>query len=192
MDMMFGYKNSYDKSMSAAYASGASVFICSNSAVRGEQSLIRKHTGQADNIIRMAIVEGINKLGDNFRRMEKEFQRMKEIEVTKKITAELVGRLYLDDEIITAHQLSVIRQEMSIESFDYGVKDTMYNLYQAVTHSLKTSHPISWLNQHVNAHNFFVNESGILMGSDSIEVPPVGSHPQVEIFSPYDTNDVGV
>src|SRR6478736_6841825 len=51
MDMFFGLKNSYDRSMSAAYSSGAKIFICSNSSVRGEQSLIRKHNGNADNIL---------------------------------------------------------------------------------------------------------------------------------------------
>lgn len=163
MDMFWGFKNSIDKSMSASYASGGKIFICSNSAVSGEFTLTRKHTGEADKHIKIAISEGIQRLGDKFRKIELDFQRMKEIEVTKKTVSELVGRLYLDNEIITAHQLSIIKGEINLESYDYGVKDSLFNLYQAVTHSLKTSHPISWLNDHVNAHQFFVEESNLIL-----------------------------
>ncbi len=171
MDMFMGWKNSIDKSMSAAYGLGASVFICSNSAVKAEFSLIRRHTGDADKVLKVGLIEGIKKLGDNFRQMEKEFQRMKELEVTKKTYSELIGRLYLDEEVITAHQLSVIKGEMGIESFDYGVKDSLYNVYQAVTHSLKSSHPTFWLNSHLETHKFFVNEAGLLVSSPSINIP---------------------
>lgn len=182
MDMFFGYKNSIDRSMSASYASGSQIFICSNSAVRGEQSLTRKHTGEANKIIKLAISEGIKKLGDNFRQMEKEFQRMKEIEVTKKTYASLIGQLYLEQDIITSHQLSIIKKEMELESYNYGVTDSLFNVYQAVTHSLKNTHPISWLNSHVDTHRFFVNEAGILQLGDKIDVPAPGSHPQAELF----------
>ncbi len=172
MDMFFGYKNSYDKSMSASYASGASIFICSNSAVSGEQCLTRKHTGNANNIITIAITHGISSLGEKFRQIEKDFQRMKEIEVTKKTYASLVGQLYLEQEIITAHQLSVVKGEMDRESYDYGIKDSLFNVYQAVTHSLKSSHPISWLNSHTGTHDFFCKEANILMlNPPSINIP---------------------
>jgi len=182
MDMFFGYKNSYDRTMSASYASGASVFICSNSAVSGEQCLTRKHTGNANNIITLAITHGISSLGAKFRQIEKDFQRMKEIEVTKKTYASLIGQLYLEQDIITAHQLSVIKKEMEIESFDYGVKDSLYNVYQAVTHSLKSSHPVSWLNSHTETHDFFCNEAGILMlNPPTINIPLDISPKQIEI-----------
>ena len=56
-NLMFGFKNSYDRSMTAAYALGAQIIVCSNSVVRGEQSLIRKHTGNALSIIKNGISE---------------------------------------------------------------------------------------------------------------------------------------
>ena len=72
MDLMFGYKNSYDKSMTAAYALGVQILICSNSAVRGDEMMIRKHTGDANNILKTSISEGIKRLGDNFQIMKRE------------------------------------------------------------------------------------------------------------------------
>lgn len=159
-DIMFGYKNSYDYSMSAAYAMGGHIMVCSNSVVRGEQVLIRKHTGQANLVIKAGISTGIQMMGDNFRKLEKELQAMKEMEVSKRIASELVGRLYLEEEIITSQQLSIIKKEMKSESFNYDVEGTMFNLYQAVTHSLKKSHPTSFLNDHLDAHRFFSNAIG--------------------------------
>ena len=171
-DLMFGWKNSYDYSMSAAYALGAQIIVCSNSVVRGDQSLIRKHTGTANRVISYGISEGIKRLGDNFQKLEKELQIMKEIEITKTIAASLIGRLYLEEEIITSHQLSILKKEFNHESFDYGVKGSMFNLYQAVTHSLKTSHPTQFLNSHLDAHTFFTNATGILVENKPLIVFP--------------------
>lgn len=167
-NLFFAYKNSYDKSMTAAYALGAQIMICSNSVVRGEQSLIRKHTGLANAIVKNGISEGIKRIGDNYLQLKNELQKMKEIEISKKIAAELVGRLYIEDEIITSHQLSVIKREINIESFNYGVKDSLFNLYQAITHSLKSSHPVSFLNSHIDAHDFFTKAAGIIVSPKPI------------------------
>jgi hypothetical protein len=161
-DLMFGYKNSYDRSMSAAFALGASIMVCSNSVVTGEVSLIRRHTGRANNDMIMGISEGIKRLGENFMNMEKQLQAMKEIEISKRIAASLIGRLFIEEEIITAHQLAVLKNEYFAESFDYGITGTLYNLYQDVTHSLKTSHPRNFLGDHIDAHKFFVEASGII------------------------------
>ena len=182
MDIMFGYKNSYDRSMSAAFALGANIMICSNSVVTGEVSMIRKHTGTANQILTYGISEGIKQLGDNFINIEKQLERMKEIEVSKRICAELVGRLYLEEEIITSHQLSAIKGELLLESFDYGVKDSLYNLYQAVTHSMKSSHPRTFLNDHIDAHRFFNEQAGIIISPKIIIPEPEGPFKQLDLF----------
>lgn len=161
-DLMFGYKNSYDRSMSAAFALGASIIVCSNSVVTGEVSLIRRHTGKANNDMIYGISEGIKRLGENFLNMEKQLEVMKNIEISKRIAAEIIGRLFLEEEIVTAHQLSILKGEYNLESFDYGITGTLYNLYQDVTHSLKTSHPRNFLGDHIDAHKFFVEQAGII------------------------------
>ena len=170
MDLMFGYKNSYDKSMSAAYALGVSVMICSNSAVRGEEMMIRKHTGEANIVLKKAISEGINRLGDNFNFIKNDFNKLKEIEITKKTVASLIGQLYLNEEVIKSHQLSILKKEFEEESYNYGVENTAYNLYQGITHSLKNSHPTNYIKDHANLHRFFVNEFGLLVQKQELEL----------------------
>ena len=182
MDIMFGYKNSYDRSMSAAFALGANIMICSNSVVTGEVSMIRKHTGTANQILTYGISEGIKQLGDNFLSIEKQLEEMKQIEVSKRICAELVGRLYLEEEIITAHQLSAIKGELTFESYDYGVKDTLFNLYQATTHAMKSSHPRTFLTDHIDAHSFFTSQAGIVVPTKTINVEPYSPFKQLDLF----------
>ena len=181
-DIFLGLKNSYDKSMTAAYALGSQIIICSNSVVRGQESLIRKHTGDAWNIVKNGISEGIKHLGNNFMMVQEELQKMKEIEVTKTIAASLIGRLYLEEEVISAHQLSIIKKEFNNESYNYGVKDSLFNIYQAVTHALKTSHPTQYLNDHLDAHTFFLNQAGIIVSKKNIPVGETIFHNQMSIY----------
>lgn len=179
MDVMFGYKNSYDKSMSAAFAMGANIMICSNSVVTGEVAMIRKHTGTASTDLKLGIREGVKRLGDNFISIEKQLEEMKSKEITKRIQSELIGRLFLEEETITSQQLSIIKKELKIESFNYGIKDSMYNLYQAVTHSMKVSHPRTYLKDHIDAHSFFVEASGMVSKKQENSLPVIN---QLELF----------
>jgi hypothetical protein len=172
MNLFLGYKNSYDKSMTAAFALGTRIMICSNSVVTGEISMIRKHTGRADEIIINALSAGILRLNDGFiETLDEQFSRMKEIKIDKRISSELAGRLYIEEKIITSHQLSIFKKEIENESYDYGVQDTLYNLYQATTHSLKSSHPTTWMNNHLKAHKFFTEVAGIIHSEPKITVP---------------------
>lgn len=183
MDLLLGYKNSYDKSMTAAFALGVKIMICSNSVVTGEISLIRKHTGRADEIIINAISGGITKLGNNFiENLDKQFDKMKEVKIDKTISASLAGRLYIEEEIITAHQLSILKKEIEKESYNYGVESTLYNLYQATTHSLKNTHPTNWMNSHIKAHEFFMKEAGMIVPKITIPVAPLAAPNQLDLF----------
>ena len=170
------------KAMLAAFALGANIMICSNSVVTGEVSMIRKHTGTANQILTYGISEGIKQLGDNFLSIEKQLEEMKQIEISKRICAELVGRLYLEEEIITAHQLSAIKGELSFESYDYGVKDTLFNLYQATTHAMKSSHPRTFLTDHIDAHSFFTSQAGIIVPTKTINVESYSPFKQLDLF----------
>jgi hypothetical protein len=39
----------------------------------------------------------------------------------------------------------------------------MWELYNYTTFAMKESHPAVWMDNHMGAHKFFVNESGILV-----------------------------
>ena len=159
MNMMFAFKNSYNKTMVAGVSTGAQVAVCLNGMLSGQYKQLRKHTGNADVFIVEAIRENIKRLYDNFMDLEKESLRMKEIEMSKKTIAQLIGNFYCNEAIVTSRQLEVIKGELfSAETFNYGVKDTLYNVYQAVTHSLKKSNPNDYVQNHISTHQFMLAE----------------------------------
>lgn len=113
---------------------------------------------------------------------------MKKIELSKRTKAELIGRALIEEEFITSTQLNIINREIKMPSFDYGCPDSMWELYQHFTHSMKDIHPSLWMENHIAAHNFFVNESGLTPPLALIDIPAPGSHPQGSIEFPVDND----
>ena len=151
----FAFKNSYDKSMSIGLALGQNTFICSNSSVSGEFILKRVHTGSADKVVVEYIQETIKEMYEYYHKMIQHFDKWKQVDVSKRLCAEVGGRLYLEERIVSPHQLSVLREELKQESFNYGVENTLYNLYEACTHSLKSEPPLTFINTHARLNDFF-------------------------------------
>ncbi len=159
MNFRLQWQNSYDKSLPMAVGFGSHVIVCGNGLIIGDMGRFkRKHTGTILTEFEESIIQYIGDAADNFERMVKDRERMKEIEMTKRTTAELVGRMFLEEQIITANQLGIIKREMEVPSYDYGIKDTLWNTYNAVTVSLKEAHPQFSMEQHINLHDFVTKE----------------------------------
>lgn len=182
MQLQIAWQNSLDKSLSLKFCLGTRIFICSNGMVSGDMgNFKKKHQGEIQSFTPSAIIEYIKRAGQAFERMQKDRDAMKEIELTKKIKAEILGRMYLDAEIITSTQLNIIKGQLKTPEFDYECPDSLYELYQYTTQSLRDGHPSQWIKQHTDAHSFFVNEAGILVtpGFNAPELQPVN---QLELF----------
>ena len=176
MQLEIGWQNSYDKSLSLKFAIGTRIFICQNGCVSGDYGAFRKkHQGEIQTFTPNAITEYIKQAGDAFRKLQSERERMKNIEMTKRTTAELIGRMYIEECLIESTQLNIIKREVANPSFDYGAPGSMWELYQHTTYALKGSHPSSWMNNHIDAHSFFVTESGVITPKpDQPEDTPMG------------------
>ena len=176
MQLEVGWQNSYDKSLSLKFAIGTRIFICQNGCVAGDYGAFKKqHRGEIQLFTPHAISEYIKEAGDVFRRMQDERERMKQIEVSRRVKAELIGRMIIEEGFIQSTQLNLISKELDNPTFDYGAPDSMWELYQFTTQAMREVHPSLWMNNHIKAHNFFVNESGILVAPpqmvDVIEEP---------------------
>jgi hypothetical protein len=177
MQLQIGWQNSYNKTLSLKFAIGARIFICQNGAVHGDMGSFRKkHMGSVQEFTPSAITEYIKQAGDTFRTMQTERERMKQIEVSKRTQAELIGRLLLEEKLITTMQVNQIAAELTNPTYDYGAPGSMWELYQFTTQTMKDTHPRFWINDHMQAHNFFVNESGVI-------VPPVAMAEQIMAIS---------
>lgn len=164
MQLQIGWQNSYDKSLSLKFAIGARVFICQNGMVHGDMgSFKKKHQGTVQEFTPNAITEYIKQAGETFRQMQREREVMKEIELTKRAKAELIGRMLIEESFIASTQMLIIARELDAPTHDYGAPDSMWELYNYATFAMKEVHPSIRMNNHIKAHNFFVTEAGIVL-----------------------------
>ena len=107
---------------------------------------------------------------------------MKHVEIDARVTAELVGRMILEKEFIQSTQMNIIQRELKNPTFDYNSPGTLWELYQFTTFSMKEIHPSLWMNNHIDAHNFFVNAAGEIKSTVvNIGFEPAGNR-QLTIF----------
>lgn len=164
MQIQIGWQNSYNKQMSLKFAIGVQVFICSNGAVSGDMGTFkRKHVGDIQEFTPQSITEYIRSAGDSFREMQIQREMMKQVELTKRQKGELIGRMIVEQGFISSSELNIIRKEIQHPTYNYGAEDSLWELYQHTTFSLKETHPVNWMSDHMNAHDFFVNAHGELV-----------------------------
>jgi hypothetical protein len=171
MQLQIGWQNSYNKTLSLKFAIGARIFICQNGAVHGDMgSFKRKHMGEVQEFTPTAITEYIKQAGDTFQKMQTERESMKQIGLNKRAQAELVGRLMLEESLISSMQVNQIAKELTDPTYDYGAPGSLWELYQFTTQTMRETHPRFWISDHMKAHNFFVNEAGLFVPTVEAEV----------------------
>lgn len=150
------WKNSLDGSMSFGICSGIHTFICSNGTVYGDlNSFKMKHMDSSSTLIGENLKMCIDEITPAIEIHQTKIDRLKEISITKQISAQLCGELYISDAIIKANQLSVLKTEIYHPSHNYECPDTALELYQHVTFAIKETDPLNWHKTHVKVSNFF-------------------------------------
>ena len=192
MQLQIGWQNSYDKSLSLKFAIGTQIIVCENGMVSGDYGAFkRKHQGDVQEFTPSAIIEYIKAAGDGFRKMQDERELMKHVQIDARITAELVGRMILEKEFIESTQVNIIKRELKKPTFDYCAPESLWELYQYTTYSMKDVHPTLWMGNHVDAHDFFVNASGeIKSKSINISFEESTIRRQLTIFDQLQEADV--
>lgn len=174
MCLQIGWQNSYDRSLSLKFAIGAHIFICANGCVSGDMGSFRKkHRGDIQEFTPKNITEYIKSAGDHFRLLQKDREAMKQVQITKRVKAELIGRMLIEEEIISSTQVHVMMRELNVPTYNYKCPDSAWELYNYATYAMKDNHPSIWMQRHIDVHNFFVNESGLLVAPK--QLPPVST-----------------
>ena len=158
LGMMFAWTNSYDKSTRFQCAIGAYVLVCSNGMVAGDMmNFRRKHTGSAEHDIKMQLSNQIKNGEKYYTRIIKDKESLKATSLSKLQQSEIVGRLFIDEELISSSQVSLIKKEIGKSSYDYNKEeDNALTFYNHVTHALKLSTPKDWLQDTQNFHDFMM------------------------------------
>ena len=175
LGMMFAWTNSYDKSARFQCAVGAHVFVCANGMISGDMmNFGRKHTGSAFQDIKVQIINQIKSAENSYKKILDDRDSFRKTILTKRSQAELLGRLYVDQDIIDITQLSAVKSEMTNPSFDYDSdSENAWTFYNHVTTALKKSHPRTWLSDSRKFHEFMVADllapQGISSYSEGID-----------------------
>ena len=156
LGMMFAWTNSYDKSTRFQCAIGAYVMVCHNGMVAGDMmNFRRKHTGSADHDIRMQISNQIKNGEKYYKRILNDRDAMRNTELSLQQQAEIAGRLYINEDILDASQMSCVKAELEKPTYDYQCdQENALTFYNHVTHALKKAHPRDWLSDSQNFHDF--------------------------------------
>lgn len=164
MKLQIVWQNSYDKSRVLTFAIGANILVCTNGmiAFRSVSSLRRKHTGEIQTFAPQKITEYLLRAGDMFRELQKDRDVMKQIEVSNRMRAELVGRMFMEETFLESTQLNILKREIKKPTFDYNAPNSLWELYQHTTHAIGGVHPTHWLQDHIDAHRFFSDVAGII------------------------------
>ena len=172
MQLQIGWQNSYNKSLSLKFAIGARIFICQNGMVHGDMgSFKKKHQGTVQEFTPNAISEYIKQAGDTFSQMQTEREAMKQIEMTKRTKAELIGRMMIEEQFISSTQMMIMARELETPTHDYGAPNSMWELYNYATFAMKELHPSIRMNNHIKAHKFFVDNSGAFTDAQEVASP---------------------
>lgn len=157
---MLAWQNSYDKTMSVKFAAGASVFVCSNGMVSGEYAMARKHTGSSDVELLHFIKKSLDSSVDNFNKVIQMKEEMKTIILSESSLYELIGGIFLENEVLRMEQLSFIKKEYNNPTYNYGVgKNNLWNIYNLCTDAIeRKSHPSLYLTQNQAVTNLITDK----------------------------------
>lgn len=163
MGLLFAWSNSYDKSMKFKCSIGGYVHESLASIIPGNMGTWgRKHTGTADDECFETISDQINNAETFFAQLVADKETMKTLFVSERIRAELLGRLYLIEDVFTTEQLSMIKQQFIKPAHTYsGIKDSLWAMYNNIIFSLQKAHPRTWMDQQKLVHWFLCKEFNI-------------------------------
>jgi len=165
------FRNSYDKSMSFALVCGTCVWICENGCVSGDYQYKRVHRGvitDDTSTTEQDVIEningGFNMLQQSFEHNTKQLNEMKHFELSPEESFKILGQLFFTQKVLSITQMSIIKKELDYsQNFKHlGDKDfTAFDLYNHITESLKTSHPLNYVADHIATHNLFTHTFNI-------------------------------
>lgn len=183
MQLEIGWQNSYNKTLTLKFAIGVRIFICQNGCVSGDYGAFKKkHVGEVQRFTPTAITDYINRAGESFKNMQDQRDVMKNIEVSDVRKAELLGKMLIEDCLINTNQITTIAKELKSPTHDYECKDSLWELYQHTTFAMKETNPRFWMDDHIKAHQFFINEAGILVEKTPEIIMPQEPLNQLQLF----------
>lgn len=173
MSLAIGFRNSYDKSLSAGILIGASVFVCDNlcfSACKDGLRILRKHTKNASMDIRKDLIDGLYSSTEAFKQIIDDTNLMKQVNIDLHRGFEMLGLMYGQRVITPTIAGEAFRQWTNPP--EYFSDQTAWSFYNACTEALKKTPMHTIHKAYSNVHSFVMNNMkfGKLLGKKEEEV----------------------
>ena len=153
----FSVINSYNKSKPVTFASGARVFACSNGMIISDAVTVRKHTTNVWSELEQRANIAIGQLKENWKKAQEHAEIMKLRDMPFTEMAEVLGRLFIDEQILLSTEVNTAARELRKPTFEDFSQRTLWSLYNACTFSLKEAHVSRKNNSLKRLHNFCID-----------------------------------
>lgn len=155
LQMEFGIRGSYGKTLSWAFVSGASVLVCDNMMFRGDSIVVvRKNTRYAWNDIERLVAEIVAGARRQFRGLAVQRETFRELIVETRRGYELIGRA-LGEGVLSSRQVGVAMDQWVKPAHAEFEPRTMWSLYNAFTEAAKIAAPGNQMTQHARISDYF-------------------------------------
>lgn len=150
---MLGWRNSYDKTKSAAIVSGSTVNICSNGCIVGEMQFVHKHNGDVLDLLPEMFDKQIKKVSNCVHESRVLFNSFSTRSITDWLRNAILGNLFMRN-IISVQQLSLVKNQYDTPDYDYGYPETLWELFNHCTFALKKTHPTRFFETHQKLRDY--------------------------------------
>ncbi len=146
------YTNSYDKRVPIRFVSGGHVFVCSNGMVIGDIITMRKHTGEVFPALKEMIKIAVDRMEDDFEKTQRDVLIMKQIDLTTTLSAELIGRMFVEERILNSSEVNEVARQLRKPRFEDFSTNNLWSLYSHATWALKEAAPARkmWALKHLH------------------------------------------
>tara|TARA_Y100001963_G_scaffold88454_1_gene122212 strand:- start:29435 stop:30181 length:747 start_codon:yes stop_codon:yes gene_type:complete len=149
-------RNSYDKSMKAGIALGATVFVCDNLMLSGDVVRLRKHTKNIHEELEDSIISVLYKFKDTLKVLNKDKKSLEKVEIHNNLAYEILGYM-LGNNIITPRQFPKAKKEWLKPTDSCFEERNLWSLYNAVTSAMKSTPPNRIMESHRKLHGHMLD-----------------------------------
>lgn len=153
-----GFRNSYDKSMSAGVAVGARVFVCDNLCFSGEAvTILRKHTSLIVPSLTRMLGEAASKARVQYGDVDTDFRLMAATQCDDTRAFSFFGRAY-GQGLIRSQQFTRAIEAWKNPTHEEFAEPTLWRLYNAGTEGLKIANPQEAFMRYTGFHTAVMGE----------------------------------
>lgn len=149
-----GFRNSYDKSISAGVCMGANVLVCSNLCFSGSSiTVMRKHTANVLPDLNRMVIEAAGRAWAEFVKTEADLDSFRGIEIDEDALFAWLGVMVGRGVLLSGEMLKAARYWRKPPHEEHAGRD-LFAAYQGVNNALKGAQPHRTMQAHAGLHTY--------------------------------------